>query len=127
MPEPDVFAAVASPVRRRLLQLLLERGPQPVQELADQFEMRRPSVSEHLKVLKDAGLVAEEKTGRQRVYRLHAEPLEQMAAWLSPYERFWREKLAGLRDLLDSGGESSTGESPNGEAGDGGEEEGHHG
>jgi DNA-binding transcriptional ArsR family regulator len=102
VPEPDVFAAVASPTRRRLLQLLLERGPQPVQELADHFAMRRPSVSEHLKVLKDAGLVAERKSGRQRVYSLHAEPLGEVAAWLTPYERFWRDKLTNLRDLLDS-------------------------
>lgn len=103
MSDPDVFAALASPARRRLLQLLLERGPQPVRELAGQFEMRRPSVSEHLKLLKDAGLVAEEKAGRQRVYRLEAEPLAQVAAWLSPYERFWRGKLVSLRDLLDEG------------------------
>ena len=102
MPEPDVFAAVASPTRRRLLHLLLERGPQPVQELADHFAMRRPSVSEHLKVLKDAGLVAERKAGRQRLYSLRAEPLGEVAAWLAPYERFWRDKLTNLRDLLDS-------------------------
>ncbi len=106
MPEPDVFAAVASPARRKLLELLLDRGPQPVQELADQFAMRRPSVSEHLRVLKDAGLVTEEKAGRRRLYRLRAEPLQEVATWLTPYEQFWRAKLANLRDLLDeqSGG-----------------------
>jgi DNA-binding transcriptional ArsR family regulator len=101
VPEPDVFAAVASPARRKLLELLLDRGPQPVQELADQFAMRRPSVSEHLKVLKDAGLVTEEKAGRRRLYRLRAEPLQEVATWLTPYEQLWRDKLANLRDLLD--------------------------
>jgi DNA-binding transcriptional ArsR family regulator len=101
VPEPDVFAAVASPARRKLLELLLDRGPQPVQELADQFAMRRPSVSEHLRVLKDAGLVTEEKAGRRRLYRLRAEPLQEVATWLTPYEQFWRDKLANLRDLLD--------------------------
>lgn len=107
MPEPDVFAAVASPARRQLLQLLLDRGPQPVQELADEFAMRRPSVSEHLRVLKDAGLVTEEKAGRQRLYRLRPEPLAQVAAWLTPYEQFWREKLVNLRDLLDAAEDES--------------------
>lgn len=97
---PDVFAALASPVRRDLLRLLLT-GPQPVNALAAHFAMRRPSVSEHLKLLKDAGLVTEERVGRQRVYRLRVDPLRQVADWLSPYESFWRAKLRDLSDLLD--------------------------
>jgi DNA-binding transcriptional ArsR family regulator len=100
--EVDVFAALANPTRRQVLGLLREHGPQPVQTLAEQFEMRRPSLSEHLKVLKDAGLVVERKTGRQRLYSLRPEPLRELAEWLHPYERFWREKLANLRDLLDA-------------------------
>jgi DNA-binding transcriptional ArsR family regulator len=98
--ESDVFAALANPTRRELLRLLLD-GPRPVQALADNFDMRRPSVSEHLKVLRDAGLVAERRHGRQHLYELRAEPLQKVSEWLSPYERFWREKLATLRDLLD--------------------------
>jgi len=100
---PDVFAALANPTRRDLLQALLERGPQPAQSLAALFEMARPSVSEHLRVLREAGLVEERRAGRQRIYRLEAEPLHEVADWLAPYERFWRARLAGLRDLLDSG------------------------
>ena len=98
---PDVFAAVASPVRREVLRLLRDEGPQPVQSLADHFDMRRPSFSEHLKVLRDAGLVDERRDGRQRLYSLRAEPLRELSDWLTPYERFWRTKLAGLRALLD--------------------------
>jgi DNA-binding transcriptional ArsR family regulator len=101
VPEPDVFAALASPVRRELLGLLREHDGLPVSALASRFELRRPSVSEHLKVLRDAGLVSERRQGRQRVYRLEAEPLLAVSQWLSPYERFWREKLANLRELLD--------------------------
>jgi DNA-binding transcriptional ArsR family regulator len=101
VPEVDVFAAVASPVRRRVLSLLRDGGPRPVQELAGHFDMRRPSLSEHLKILKDAGLVVERRSGRQRLYSLRAEPLREVADWLHPYERFWRHKLANLRDLLD--------------------------
>jgi DNA-binding transcriptional ArsR family regulator len=97
----DVFAAVASPVRREVLRLLRDEGPQPVQSLADHFDMRRPSFSEHLRVLRDAGLVAERRDGRQRLYSLRAEPLQELSAWLAPYERFWRTKLADLRTLLD--------------------------
>jgi DNA-binding transcriptional ArsR family regulator len=97
----DVFAALANPTRRAVLQRLREGGPQPVQELAASFAMRRPSVSEHLKVLRGAGLVSERKRGRQRFYQLEAGPLREVFDWLSPYERFWRERMASLRELLD--------------------------
>ncbi|RFS86542.1 ArsR family transcriptional regulator [Actinomadura spongiicola] len=96
----DVFAALASPVRREITALLLD-GPRPVNDLASHFAMSRPSVSEHLKVLRDAGLVSERRSGRQRVYRLEPDPLRELSQWLHPYERFWREKLADLRELLD--------------------------
>ncbi|MFC0003038.1 ArsR/SmtB family transcription factor [Micromonospora siamensis] len=97
----DVFAALASPTRREVLRLLRDRGEQPVQRLADHFEMRRPSLSEHLRVLKDAGLVTERPVGRQRLYALRPEPLRELADWLTPYERFWRERMTGLRAVLD--------------------------
>jgi DNA-binding transcriptional ArsR family regulator len=97
----DVFGALASPVRREILDLL-RAGPHPVSELAAHFDMQRPSVSEHLKVLRETGLVSEERRGRQRIYRLEAEGLLDMRTWLSPYERFWQDKLAGLSELLDT-------------------------
>ncbi|MEV1060787.1 metalloregulator ArsR/SmtB family transcription factor [Micromonospora chalcea] len=102
MSEPDVFAALANPTRREVLRLLRDEGEQPVQRLADRFEMRRPSLSEHLRVLKDAGLVTERPVGRQRVYALRPEPLREVADWFTPYERFWRQRLAGLGDVLDA-------------------------
>lgn len=97
----DVFAALANPTRRELLRLLLDEGEQPMQQLASHFGMRRPSVSEHLKVLKDAGLVGQHRSGRERYYRLEAAPLMEVSEWLSPYERFWRERMRSLRELLD--------------------------
>jgi DNA-binding transcriptional ArsR family regulator len=100
MARDDVFAALANPTRRALLDLLRER-PQPVHDLAEQFAMRRPSVSEHLKVLRDAGLVVDERHGRERIYRVNAAPLAEVAAWLHPYEEFWRGRLADLRRMLD--------------------------
>jgi DNA-binding transcriptional ArsR family regulator len=97
----DVFAAIASPVRREIL-TLLRSGPRPVNALAASFDMRRPSVSEHLRVLRDAGLVREERDGRQRWYRLEAGPLAEVSDWLGPYEQFWRGRLRGLRAMLDA-------------------------
>jgi DNA-binding transcriptional ArsR family regulator len=96
-----VFAALASPVRREVLRVLREAGPQSVQDLASGFEMARPSFSEHLRVLREAGLVSERKEGRRRFYRLEAIPLAELQDWLSPYERFWRERMSELGELLD--------------------------
>jgi DNA-binding transcriptional ArsR family regulator len=102
-----VFAALASPVRREILALLLD-GPRPVNQLAAHFDMARPSVSEHLRLLLDAGLVSQARSGRHRLYELQAQPLAEVRAWLGPYERFWRDRLRTLRNLLDE--EAATGE-----------------
>lgn len=96
----DVFAALASPVRRDLMGLLLD-GPQCVQDLAGRFDLQRPSVSEHLRVLREAGLVTESRQGRKRVFQLRPAPLMELHDWLAPYERFWRERLADFAALLD--------------------------
>ncbi|MFF4049119.1 ArsR/SmtB family transcription factor [Streptomyces chartreusis] len=99
--EDRVFTALANGTRREVLRLLRDGGPQSVQVLADHFDMRRPSLSEHLKVLRDAGLVSEQRSGRQRIYRLEAAPLAEVQDWLHPYERFWRDRMKGLGELLD--------------------------
>jgi DNA-binding transcriptional ArsR family regulator len=88
----DVFAALASSPRREVLRLLLG-GPRTVNDIASHFDMRRPSVSEHLRVLRNAGLVSEQKSGRERHYQLEPRPLLELREWLSPYELFWRERL----------------------------------
>jgi DNA-binding transcriptional ArsR family regulator len=96
----DVFAALASPARREVLRLLLD-GPRTVNDLASHFDMRRPSVSEHLRVLREAGLVSEQRAGRERRYQLEPRPFEEVRDWLDPYERFWRDRLKSLRDVLE--------------------------
>ena len=100
--EDRLFAALASPVRREVLRMLREEGPRPVQDLAARFDMARPSFSEHLRVLREAGLVGERRDGRRRIYRLEVTPLLSIREWLAPYERFWSERLAGLGDVLDT-------------------------
>jgi DNA-binding transcriptional ArsR family regulator len=100
MPDVDVFGALANPVRRRLLEALRE-GPRAAGELAGQFELSRPAVSEHLAVLRNAHLVREEPRGRHRYYHLAAEPLADVQDWLNPFERYWRARLAALRDVVE--------------------------
>lgn len=102
MPEVDIFTAIANPARREVLRLLREGGPHPVAGLAQRFDMSRPSLSEHLRLLKDAGLVTEHRAGRQRLYSLRAEPLRELVGWLAPYERFWRDRLHELAAFLDT-------------------------
>jgi DNA-binding transcriptional ArsR family regulator len=95
-----VFAALANPTRREILRLLREEGQQPVQQLADHFTMQRPSVSEHLKVLRDVGLVREHRRGRQRYYYLEGAMIRAIQEWLVPYQQFWKDRVANLDMLL---------------------------
>ncbi|MFF3572364.1 ArsR/SmtB family transcription factor [Nocardia jiangxiensis] len=96
-----VFAALANPTRREILEMLLD-GERTVQIIAERFEMTRPSVSEHLRVLRECGLVGEDKRGRYRYYRVEPEPLHELQTWLSPFERYWRTRLRALGDVLDA-------------------------
>lgn len=95
-----VFAAMAHPVRRRLLELLAE-APRNAGDLAAEFPLSRPAVAEHLAQLRRAGLVADEQHGRERRYHLTAEPLAEVARWLSPFERYWRDRLRSLADFVE--------------------------
>ncbi len=92
-----VFLALANPVRRELLEILT-RQPLSAGELSERFELSRPAVAEHLKVLREAGLVADEPQGRRRIYRLTAEPLAELGEWLDPFEKFWRARLTALAE-----------------------------
>ncbi|MGE7076773.1 ArsR/SmtB family transcription factor [Staphylococcus capitis] len=96
----DVFSALANPVRRKLLEVL-QAGPRSAGDLAGEFELSRPAVSEHLAVLKNARLVREEPRGRHRYYHLEAEPLAEVSEWLHPFEHYWRARMGALRDLID--------------------------
>jgi DNA-binding transcriptional ArsR family regulator len=94
------FSALADATRCRVLELLRERS-RPVHELADAFEISRPAISRHLKVLKDAGLVREEKHGRENVYSLDATELAALNRWLSG---FWTSRLTASKAKVDGGG-----------------------
>jgi DNA-binding transcriptional ArsR family regulator len=96
----DVFAAIAAPTRRAILQRLAGKE-MPVLELAESFDMTLSAVSQHLGVLRDAGLVSQRKAGKQRIYSLNPEPLRTVAAWVQFYEPFWNDKLAALGEYLE--------------------------
>lgn len=97
----DVFQAIADPTRRKLLQLL-DDTELPVGAISGHFPMSRTAVSKHLRILADAGLVKERKVGRETRYRLDPDPLLELKRWLSYYERYWDNKLAALKLLVES-------------------------
>ena len=83
-----VFKAVAHPARRRIIDLL-SRSPCTVKELTASFAMSQPAVSQHLRELRDAGLVASETFGLEHRYRLIASPLRQVFEWTAQYKHFF--------------------------------------
>lgn len=97
--EPDVFGAISHPARRRMLDLLAEVD-RSVSAIAEHFEMTRPAVSQHLRVLLDAGLVTEQRHGRERRYRLVPAGLGPVREWIAHYEQFWDDHLQQLQKLL---------------------------
>lgn len=96
-----IFEILADPTRRRVLELLSEQE-RTVGELVDELGMSQPAVSKQLRVLREAGLVAARVDAQRRVYRLRAAPLAEVDAWLAPYRRFWRGRLAALERHLDN-------------------------
>src|ERR1700730_17518856 len=98
-PEPDVFGAISHPARRHMLDLLAE-ADRSVNAIAGHFQMSRPAVSQHLRILLDAGLVTEQRHGRERPYRLVPAQLRPVRDWMAYYERFWDEHLERLEKHL---------------------------
>jgi DNA-binding transcriptional ArsR family regulator len=98
-PEPEIFEAISSPARRKILDLLVE-GDQPVKKIAGQFEMSRPAISQHLRILLSVGLVTEKRVGREHHYRLNPERLGPVRDWIAHYERFWDDNFRRLQALL---------------------------
>jgi DNA-binding transcriptional ArsR family regulator len=94
--EADVFGAISHPARRRMIDLLAE-ADRSVSAIAIHFEMSRPAVSQHLRVLLDCGLVTEQRHGRERRYHFIPERLSLVREWLVQYERFWDDRLQRLQ------------------------------
>ncbi|CAM2154729.1 ArsR family transcriptional regulator [Pararobbsia alpina] len=99
MADNDLFAALANPTRRRILEMLRQR-PHVAGEIAASFDVNRPAISEHLQVLRLAGLTTEVSRGRERVYHLNAARLQELAEWLHPFEQYWAQRLDALTDVL---------------------------
>lgn len=96
----SVFAIVAEPNRRAILGLLAS-SEQTVGELERQLRMSQPTVSKHLRVLREAGFVEATVDAQRRVYKLRPESLQELDAWLAPFRRFWSAHVDALERHLD--------------------------
>jgi len=95
-----VFDIIAEPNRRAILSLLVS-SEQSVGEIERQLGMSQPTVSKHLRVLREAGFVEATVDAQRRVYRLRPEPLQQVDAWLAPFRQFWSKHVDALERHLD--------------------------
>ena len=96
----SIFEVLAEPHRRQILELLRE-GERAAGELVDRLGIAQPTVSKHLKLLREHGLVAVRQDAQRRVYRLHPEPLRELETWLAPYRVLWADRLSALGRHLD--------------------------
>jgi DNA-binding transcriptional ArsR family regulator len=96
----SVFEIIAEPNRRAILSLLAS-SQQSVGDIERQLRMSQPTVSKHLRVLREAGFVEATVDAQRRLYRLKPEPLQQMDAWLAQFRRFWSAHIDALERHLD--------------------------
>jgi DNA-binding transcriptional ArsR family regulator len=93
----DAFNAVAEPRRREILSYLALRE-RPVGDIVASLGVEQPSVSKHLRVLRDVGLVRVRRDGRQKLYRTNAEAIRPLHEWTGTFERFWRHQLSRINE-----------------------------
>ena len=101
------FEVIAEPNRRRILDLLREHE-RPVGDLVEALAVSQPTVSKHLRVLRDAGLVDVRADAQRRLYRVRPDPLQAIDEWLAPYREMWSERLDDLERHLETMHEETT-------------------
>ena len=101
VPTLDVFQVIGDPSRRQML-MLLSKDSLTINNLADNFDMSRPAVSKHVKILYNAGFISIKDMGRERYCTLKKDGFEELQNWISYFDRFWGSKLKNLENLLNS-------------------------
>ena len=98
----DPFNAIAEPHRRNILEFLASRE-RPVTDIVLALRLAQPSVSKHLRVLRDVGLVNVRRDGRQAFYRTNAEAIKPLHDWSTRFERYWRQQLVRIKERAEGG------------------------
>ena len=99
----DAFNAVAEPRRREILTYLALKE-RPVGDIVKSLRLEQPSVSKHLRVLKDVGLVHERRDGRRIFYRTNAQAIRPLHEWTSTFERYWAQQLSRIKERAEKKG-----------------------
>ena len=97
----DMFAALADPTRRKIIELLADDGQLPAAEIAAHFPVSAPAISQHLKVLQEAGLVSVEKRAQQRIYRINPQAMLELEDWVRQLNQLWNRRFDALETLLE--------------------------
>jgi DNA-binding transcriptional ArsR family regulator len=95
----DVFQAIADPTRRSIINMLAHK-PLNLNAVAEHFEVSRPAISKHVKILTECGLIVIKQEGRERYCQARLEKLNEVSDWVEQYRRFWNAKLDALEDYL---------------------------
>lgn len=96
----DKFAAIAEPNRRRMIEIIAVEGEIAASDISNQFDISPPAISQHLKVLREAGIVKMEKRAQQRIYSLNPQGVDEMWEWLNQMRKFWNERFDALDAFL---------------------------
>jgi DNA-binding transcriptional ArsR family regulator len=96
----DVFQAIADPTRRAIIHLI-SRQSLNLNAVAEQFDVSRPAISKHIKILTECGLIIIKEQGRERVCEARLQKLQEVSQWVEQYRTFWNQKLDALGDFLD--------------------------
>lgn len=97
----DVFQAIADPTRREIINLLAKKQLN-LNAVADNFDISRPAVSKHIKILAQCGLITIKQEGRDRLCKANLRKLEQVSAWADQYRAFWNDKLDALENFIEN-------------------------
>jgi DNA-binding transcriptional ArsR family regulator len=101
VPTLDVFQVIGDPSRRQML-MLLSKDSLTINSLADNFDMSRPAVSKHVKILYNAGFISIKDMGRERYCTLKKDGFDELQNWIKYFDQFWGSKLKNLENLLNS-------------------------
>lgn len=97
----DVFQAIADPTRREIINLVAHQSLN-LNAIADKFDVSRPAISQHIKILTECGIIIMKQQGRERYCEIQLEPLNEVSKWVEQYRIMWEERFSKLDMLLDS-------------------------
>lgn len=95
----DVFQAIADPIRRQIIDLLAQQAMN-LNSIAEHFDVTRPAISNHIRILNECGIIIIEQVGRERICKIRPDRLKQVSDWAGKYEELWMNKIESFEKYL---------------------------